>query len=636
MKNIHITFILFLSTVFAQVSIGDINKLGNKQLDAIKEELQSQMPETAEENIATKNLNVPTPLLIESANIKIPTGEYFGYDYFRKDISFFDNIPAPVDYKLGPGDEVIVSLWGETNYRDSLIIDKNGMIFFDNIGFINLSNHTIESAEIVLSEELSKIYSTLKNKDNPTKLMLSLGKLKSMNIYFSGHIKSPGINLVHPFSDVFSAIIQAGGIKESGSLRNIQLIRNGLVIETIDFYTFFMEGKNNFSNTKIIDGDVIHIPDVARRVLIDGEVNRPGFYESVEGESVKNLIAYASGFTSEASSKITIKTIIPLENRISDDNARSSQNINVKNFELVFLNNGDELNVNTIGDVASTVEVLGRVKNPGEYSAINSSLKEILDIAGGFNDPLFRKSIRDDSIIVIRKDSSQFYGLEFIISYNESANFEVIPDDKIFIYENPNYNNLFSISVKGEVNKRGSFQLIQGMTVKDAIDLAEGFSPLANQNGIIVSEVFTSTNDNGEEVQESIQVNDASLDFELTDGSVINVLPLENVISVEGNVYDPGLIVYSGRKSVAKYINLAGGTKPNTLTNKIYVKRANGRTKKVSMFRGLGINVKPGDIIFLPVDEDPQDFDITAFIADFASTLANIAAILVIADSQND
>ena len=637
MKNKYI----FLSTIlfnilFAQVSMSDINKLSNQQLDAIKAELTETVStqDNSTQDKVTNNL-LPVEITTEDLSEELDP-LLFGYEYFKKDISFFDNIPTPTDYKLGPGDEIIISLWGENNSREKFIINKNGLIYYKNIGFINLSNQTLQSAELIIKEELSRIYSTLKDTVNPTNLMLELGQLKSMNIYFSGHIESPGINLVHPFSDIFSAIIQAGGIRESGSLRNIQLIRNGVVIETIDFYTFFMEGKNNFSNTKIIDGDVIHIPDVARRVFISGEINRPGFYESVEGESVKNLIAYASSFTSAASSNITIKTIIPLKNRISDDNARSSQNINVKNFESVFLNNGDELTVNAIGDVSSTVEVLGRVKNPGEYSAINSSLKDILDIAGGFNDPLFRKSIRDDSIVIIRKDDTQFYGEEFIKTYDESANFAVNPDDKIFVYENPNYNNLFSITIQGEVNKRGSFQLKKGMTVKDAIDLAEGFSPLANKDGIIVSEVFTSTNDQGEETEEFIQVNDATLDFQLTDGSIVNVLPIENVVSVEGNVYNPGLIVHSGSKSVKKYINLAGGPKPNTLSKKIYVKRANGRIKKVSLFRGLGINVNPGDIIFVPVNPDPQDFDITTFIADLASTLANIAAILVIADNQND
>ena len=171
--------------------------------------------------------------------------------------------------------------------------------------------------------------------------------------------------------------------------------------------------------------------------------------------------------------------------------------------------------------------------------------------------------------------------------------------------------------------------------VQDAINLAEGFSPLANRNGIIISESFTSINSAGVEETEFIQVNDASLDFKLTNGSVINILPIENVVSVQGNVYDPGLIVYSGRKSVDKYINLAGGTKPNTLSKRIYVKRANGRIKKVSLLRGIGINVRPGDTIFVPVDPEPSEFDITSFVADLSTTLANIAAILLIVDNQD-
>tara|TARA_B100000674_G_C37926130_1_gene955704 strand:- start:524 stop:2104 length:1581 start_codon:yes stop_codon:yes gene_type:complete len=526
-------------------------------------------------------------------------------------------------------------MWGESNIRSNFTLNKDGSIYYQDIGFINLSNKNIDEAELLLIEKLSNIYSTLKDENNSTNLSIEVGRLKSINVFFTGNIVSPGINLIHPFSDIFSAISQAGGINENGSLRTVQLIRSDKVINTVDFYSFFTEGKNNFSNIKIIDGDIIHIPNIGKRVLINGEINRPGYYELINGESAKNLIEYASGFSPNASSSIMVKNIVPLENRISDDNARSSKNVSTENLESIFLNNGDELFVNNIGDVSSTVKISGRVKNPGEYSAINSSLKDILDLAGGFNDPLFRESIRDDSIVVIRKDPSQFYGQEFVFSYDESANFKMNPDDQVFVYENSKYSNLFSILVKGEVNKRGSFQLKDEMTVQDAIDLAEGLSPLGNINGISVSEVFTSVNDQGEEVREIIPVNDASLDFKLTNGSIINVLPIENVINVEGNVYNPGLIVYSGRKSVKKYINLAGGPKPNTLSNRIYVKRANGKIKKVSLLRGLGVNVKPGDTIFVPEDLNPKEFDINSFIADMATTLANIAAILLIAD-QND
>tara|TARA_B100000029_G_scaffold512193_1_gene608207 strand:+ start:1226 stop:3127 length:1902 start_codon:yes stop_codon:yes gene_type:complete len=629
----YVIFLSLLSVIFGQISMSDINRLSNDQLDSIRQELQGQAISENSDNTELIDI-IPETVSIEP-NTSSVDNLYFGYNYFKRDINFFDNIPTPSDFKLGPGDEIILSLWGETNSREQFVINKEGLIYYENIGFINLSNKTLEEAEEVLIEELANIYSTLKNQNNPTKLMLELGQLKSINVYFSGQIENPGINLVHPFSDVFSAIVQAGGITNNGSLRKIQIIRSNKIIEVVDFYSFFTKGKDNFSKIRILDGDVIHIPEFSIRVEVQGETLNQGFFELNEDESISDLISYTGGFSEKASSFAVLDMIIPLTERTSDDNARISMNINLKDSKNIKITNGSILNVLAIGDVETKVEIFGRVKSPGAYPA-SSNLKSTLDIAGGFNDPLYRETIRDDEIVVLRKDKNQFYGLEFKIPYSESEKFNLIPGDRIFVYENTMYSNLFSISVEGEVNKRGSFQLKSGMTVEDAIAFAEGFSPLANKEAITVTEVFTSIDDAGNEIEQSTQVKDASLSFELTNGSIINVLPLENVVSVEGNVYNPGLITYSKGKTVNKYINLAGGPKPNTLSTRIYVKRANGRIKKVTLMQGIGTIVRPGDTIFVPVDPDPQTFDITSFVADIATTLANIAAILVIIDNQND
>ena len=629
----YIIFLSFISITYAQISMSDLNKLSNSQLDLIRQELSSKpaLSDAASDidieksSPATINIQSPSP----------SASSYFGYNYLKRNINFFDNIPTPPDFKLGPGDEIILSLWGETNSRENFIINKEGLIYYENIGFINLSNKNLKEAEAALVEELSRIYSTLKDKENQTKLMLELGKIKSINVYFSGQIERPGINLIHPFSDVFSAIVQAGGVKQEGSLRQVQVIRNNKVISTIDFYSFFIDGKNNFSSTRILDGDVIHIPIVSKRAQIKGAISNPGFFELLDGESLADLIGYAGNLEANAASTITLDRLVPFSERLSDDNARVSIVTNVATVSNTKLNDGDIVDVRGIDDVITKVQILGRVKSPGSYSS-TLTLKEVLDLAGGFNDPIFRESIRDDEIVVVRKDANQFYGLEFKIPYSESNAFNLMPGDKIFVYENSFYTNLFSVSVIGAVNKRGSFQLKSGMTVQDAIDLAEGFSPIANENAITVTETFSSVDDGGNMLEQRNQVNNATLDFTPTDGSVINVLPLENVVSVEGNVYSPGLITYSKAKTVNKYINLAGGPKPNTLSTKIYVKRANGLIKKVTFFQGIGTIVKPGDTIFVPVDPNPQDFDITAFISDLAGTLANIVAILAIVDNQND
>ena len=488
-----------------------------------------------------------------------------------------------------------------------------------------------------MTEELSRIYSTLKDLNNPTTLMLELGQLKSINIYFSGHIENPGINLVHPFSDIFSAIVQAGGIDNNGSLRMVQLIRNNQIITTVDFYSFFMNGTNTFSNIKLIDGDTIHIPSFKNRISISGEVNRPSSYELLPNESISDLIGYASGFSSDASSTLILNQIIPVEKRFSDDNARTSIALDFKNSKSTSLNNGDNVNVLPISDVDVNVEIFGRIKSPGVYPASsNKSLKYVLDIAGGFDDPIFRKTIRENEITILRKDENQFYSLEILTSYKDADKLQLMPNDKIFIYEDINYRNNFTYRVEGEVNKPGTYPLKAGITVSQALEKAEGLTELSTLDNIIVYQEFTEIQDDGTEVTQIKDVASVSLDFVLGSRSVIKALPFENVINVEGNVYNPGLVAYNRGITMSKAIIQAGGYKPYSMKKRAYVRKANGEIDKANLFRGRTKRLSPGDTVVVPVNPDPSDFDITAFVADLSTTLANIAAILLIVDNQTD
>ena len=634
MKNIYTFSILFLSTILAQASISDLNKLSNQQLDMLKGELQNDKKASFVESVPATSKS-SNPVTITSTATAITTERYFGYNYFKKDISFFDNIPTPADYKLGPGDEIIISLWGENNSREKMTINKDGMIYYENIGFINLSNKTLESAELVLKEELSRIYSTLKDKANPTTLMLELGQLKSINIYFSGHVENPGINLIHPFSDIFSAIVQAGGVNDRGSLREVQLIRNDKIIGKVDFYSFFMNGKNTFSNFKLIDGDVIHIPNVKKRVSISGEVNRPSTYELLSDETLSDIITYASGFNSNASSTIILSQIIPVEERLSDDNARTKIALNFKNSQSKALNNGDSIKVLSITNVDLNVEVYGRVKSPGVYPAKNS-LKYILDIAGGFDDPVYRQSIRENEITILRQDANKFYAIELTTSYNEADKLQLLPNDKIFVYEDINYRNSYTYRVEGEVNKPGTYPFSTGLTLSDAIDLAQGLTNLSTINNIVLFQEYTELSEDDKQITKLSKVGGVNPEYEIGSNSVIVALPYENVIRVEGNVYDPGLIAYSKGLTISRAIEQAGGYKPYSMKKRVHVKRADGEIDKVGFFRGNVKRLNAGDTIVVPIDPNPSDFDITTFVADISTTLANIAAILVIANNQNN
>tara|TARA_Y100001935_G_scaffold255665_1_gene271049 strand:- start:1856 stop:3766 length:1911 start_codon:yes stop_codon:yes gene_type:complete len=629
-----LALLLLNISIFAQVSVNDLKKLSNAQLDMIREELRntSSLPSNLDDN-SQINSNDPITSTITTVS-EDKKSKYFGYDYFSVDKSFFDNLPLPKNYILGPGDKIILSLWGEVNSREEIVLNKEGLFFYPNLGFINISNKTIEEAEEVLRQSFSKIYSTLSN-DNLTNLRLEIANLKSINVYFTGQFSNPGINLIHPFSDIFLAIIQAGGVDNSGSLRKIQLIRNGNIVETFDFYDFFVRGENTFSDTRILDGDIIHVPTVGKRVFIDGDVYTGGYFELLEEESLSDLVNYTGGFKPSVSSIAFIDQIVPQSSRINDDNARSSISILIKDFNSTVPNNGDNVQIRPIFEQNTKVRIMGRVLRPGDYPS-SLSLRGVLDNAGGFNNPIFRKSILEDEILVLRRNEEYFYAEEFNVSYNDSENFLLMPGDQIFVYENINYNNLLTVTVSGQVNKAGSFQIKNDLTVSDAIEMAGGFTDLANPDGVIVTEVFNSFDVNGNRIEDRIRINDVTLDYKVNNSAIIDVLSQENVVKVFGNVYNPGLVVFNSPATVKRYISLAGGLKPDSLRRKIYVTRANGKIRKATVFNSFTLRLKPGDTVFVPVDPDPMDFDLTTFLADLTSTLANIAALLVIVDSSND
>ena len=413
------------------------------------------------------------------------------------------------------------------------------------------------------------------------------------------------------------------------------MLRNNKVIKSVDFYSFFLQGANNFDNLKLIDGDIIHVPTVSQRVEISGEVLNTGFFELLEDDTISDLVRFAGGYTKDASQSAILNLIIPISKRLSDDNAISSLNLNSDRYESFNLNNGDSVKILPISSVESTVDVFGRVKIPGKYS-YNSSLKDVLDLAGGFNDPIFRETINEDEILVLRKDSSSFYSKQFIIKYDESGNFSLKPEDKILVYEDINYRNNFTYRIEGEVNKPGTYPLLKGITLEEAIRKAGGLTELSTISNIIVEQEFTEIDEFNELNTFTKNVANASLDFELGSNSIVTALPFENVVSVEGNVFNPGLVAFERGLTMSKAIIQAGGYKPYSMKRSAYVRKANGEVDKANIFLGRTKRLDPGDTVVVPVDPNPDEFDITTFISDLSTTLANIAAILLIVDNQTD
>jgi protein involved in polysaccharide export with SLBB domain len=280
----------------------------------------------------------------------------------------------------------------------------------------------------------------------------------------------------------------------------------------------------------------------------------------------------------------------------------------------------------------------GRVKQEGNYPASNS-LYQVLQLAGGFGDPVYRRSINENEIIVLRKDETKFYSKKFIVSYDDSRDFKLVVSDKIFVYETTNYNNSFILEVKGQVNYRGIYPYETGITVGEALNNAGGMTELANPQSIILVSEIQKVNEFGEISVDMLRVSDVDLNTRVATNSQIEILPVSFSVNVEGNVFDPGLVKFNKRNNLKDYIRLAGGVKKFTEFGNIYVKHANGKVSKPRMWRlfnGSGIKIMGGDQIIVPRDENAEDFDLTSFSADLATIIANVVGVLLMTQSISE
>ena len=231
------------------------------------------------------------------------SNQVFGRNIFNTRNLTFEpsvNIATPLNYRLGPGDEVIIDIWGASQNTIRQQISPDGTINIQKIGPVNLNGLTIAEANDYLKKTLNKIYNGLNNTNDPTSdIRLTLGSIRTIQINVMGEVVQPGTYSLSSFSTVFHALYRAGGVSDIGSLRNVQLVRNGKNIATIDVYQFIMKG-NIQDDIRLQEGDVVIVPAYDVLVKIDGKVKRPMRFEMKKDENLSTLISYAGGFEADA------------------------------------------------------------------------------------------------------------------------------------------------------------------------------------------------------------------------------------------------------------------------------------------------------------------------------------------------
>jgi len=602
--------------------------------EAIKKQLELERATTARARAVEETIEEEVPAVTE---VTVPTGAeeeipYFGYDFFRSrgNISIWDNIPPPSDYLLGPGDEIVLTLWGETQLRSTHILNRDGNIFIDKVGLVNLAGKSLEGAESFLRSQLERAYATLKNPDPSTFMDVTLGRLKSINVKFVGEVVAPGIYPVHPFSTVVTGLIQVGGINTTGSLRNIQIIRYNEVISEVDMYAFLLKGKLD-GDIRLRDQDVVFVPVRESTISITGAIHRPAIYEAIEGEAFGSLLTYAGDIKAQAQTKLDVQRTIPLDQRISDDYAVESFYMHYNKIAENPVYDGDAIVVHPILPVERQITVLGQVKKPGIYAYEDSMwVLNVLNLAGGIDDESYWKSIYALRGEVLRRNIEGDYSviipfnLEKLREGDKSQNILLENLDQVIVRQNPYFDPPKNVTVSGEVKIPGVYSILSDYeTLEQIINRAGNFTDRAFEEGIRMIRNNT-----------RVVLRDYSIPVSVGDSIYVPEYP--GVVTVQGEIYNPGFIHYKKGKSLKEYIESAGGFTLEADKGNISVIYSNGDVKKRKWFIfRFDPTVREGTTVVIHLEEEKEPFDSTEFLKEVASITASLATVFYIVSAAS-
>jgi len=587
--------------------------LSESQIKQIAAELGINLNEP---NPITTNVSSPnqsnTPVITPPANepllsYKVPAFsgrggaadlDAFGYSVFSYSPSTFlplENIPTPTNYIIGPGDEIIITLYGETQIVQDVVVSKNGDINLPDVGVVDVNGLTLAELKSRLFDRLSEVYSSLKGSDSGAKtfMTVSTGKLRSINVYVLGEVNVPGGYTLPAMSTAFTSLYFSGGPRLNGTLRDVQILRGGNKIADIDFYEYLLKGDAS-QDIKLEEGDIIFIPPVGKRVALAGDVFRPAIYELKENEQLKDLIAGAGGLNSTAYfQNVHVERIIPFSERKEYLNNILDITLNFNSVDELkgstyVLNDGDVITISGINTrLQNRVTITGDVKKPGIYELTEGmTIRDLIILADTlFPDAFLEKAVLIRTLPSEKKEITAF-NLMDALSGNPSDNLKLVNRDEVQIYSENRFFPSKSVEIAGAVNSPGIFTRMENLTLSKLIILAGGLTENATTEQIEITRLDTSsqsiyaykfTTNLPKNYWEVEQAKDFILkDF---DRVLIKIDPDKTnsgVVSVTGEVEFPGgyKILYEGER-IADFIKRSGGLKSTAYTEGMYIVRGN-------------------------------------------------------------
>lgn len=498
----------------------------------------------------------------------------YGRNIFQsKGISFEpnQNLATPEDYVLGPGDELVIDIWGANEVTIRQTISPEGTITVTQVGPIALSGLTIKEARGKLKSALSKTYSTLHG--GGSKLSLTLGEVRTILVNVLGEVEAPGTYRLSSFATVFNALYNAGGVTEIGSLRRVSVRRGGKDFASVDIYSFIFDGKLD-SNISLKEGDVVYVPAYDALVGIDGFVKRPMFYELKTGETVDALIGYAGGFSEGAWSK---------ELQVERKDGQLNRMFTVKDgdYGRFPLQDGDIAYAqgSQVDLFANRVSVRGSVYRPGEFQLGGeiATVRQLVEHAGGLMPDAFLGRAQ----LVREKEDRSLEMLSVPIGAIMDGQVQdiLLRNNDILVVSDVNeIDPKGNFTITGMVRKPGSYPYAEHTTVEDLILMAGGLVQGASSAKVDIARRIdnpgsTSASDVLAEVF-SVSIEEGLLDkgaagFELKPNDIVSVRKSpafieQRNVTISGEVTFPGqYTLVNTNERVSQLLERAGGATPN-------------------------------------------------------------------------
>ena len=504
----------------------------------------------------------------------------FGSELFDNPTLNFEpdlKLATPVNYVLGPGDELQVSVYGIQEFNASIPVSVEGKVSIQYVGQIAVSGLTIEAATQKIRAAIARVYSTVAS--GQSQVGVSLSRIRTIKVTLIGS-KQPGNYSVSSLATVYNALYLGGGPSKNGSYRNIELIRNNKVYRNIDIYRFLVNG-NQSDNIGLKDNDVIRIPSYTKRVTIEGEVKRPGIFELKAGESFSDLLRFASGFTDLAyTASVNVIQKTSKEFKVKD--------VKANEFSIYKPLAGDVFKVTKIlNRFENRIKIEGAVFRPDTYSYYNGMhIADLVAQADGLKEDAYKNRA---TIVRLKSDlTTEIVNVDLgkALAGDATANLSLQKEDIVTVYSILDFKEDYTISIDGEVKKPGTYDYFDKLSLNDVIVQAGGLTGAVSKRveiaRMIKSELEDVNYPNRVELFDfeiSTDSNEQLKNFQLRPFDVINIRRVAvyekpQQVSVKGAVnYTGKYALVQKKEKIYDIIQRAGGLSSLADPNSVKIKR---------------------------------------------------------------